>query len=324
MAQQSRILLITPHDAVIEPSTDQIAVRRQDPTDWTSLIDELPEFTHLAVGPASGVVRSDDLLNAVNRQATDTAVLLPLAGYEWIRELGTSQSLLLTLTCVTNGALVVAPARLVSAGESPQWLIDAGYRPVGSLLDFLNLGAPVWIGESDCPVAAAGEPFHLPLLVPDPQAAKGNPEARAERLAGTFGTQGTALLAGCFQMDDLLDASHALAQSIEGHPDGDYWHAIMHRREPDYGNSKYWFRHVGRHPVFAPLASRAAETMNDAPTDVRSRWASRLKVDSGWDPFAFVDMCESAAGDEESDLGMTARRIQWSEMLLLLRHCARQ
>jgi hypothetical protein len=147
-------------------------------------------------------------------------------------------------------------------------------------------------------------------------------EAQFDRLAEVVGRNGTALLAGCYQLHDMLDASHELAQAIEGHPDGDYWHAIMHRREPDYGNSKYWFRHVGRHPVFAQLAPRAAEILSEAPDDVRSRWASRLKVDAAWDPFAFVDLCESAAGDEEGELELTARRIQWSEMLLLLRHCA--
>src|SRR5205085_9106705 len=57
-----------------------------------------------------------------------------------------------------------------------------------------------------------------------------------------------ALQAGILQIGDHLTPSHEHSQSIEGQGKrqaGDYWHAINHRREPDYGNAKYWFRHVG-------------------------------------------------------------------------------
>src|SRR6516165_1333879 len=49
-------------------------------------------------------------------------------------------------------------------------------------------------------------------------------------------------LAGLWLFHDFLDESHAISQDIDT-IEGSYWHAILHRREPDYVNSKYWFRH---------------------------------------------------------------------------------
>lgn len=69
-----------------------------------------------------------------------------------------------------------------------------------------------------------------------------------------------ALHAGLLMWYDALDDGHELCQSVEGrgrNRAADYWHAIMHRREPDYGNAKYWFRRVGHHPIFDALAARA-------------------------------------------------------------------
>ena len=58
----------------------------------------------------------------------------------------------------------------------------------------------------------------------------------------------SAVLAGLYLLYDELDESHTISQALET-PTGSYWHGIMHRREPDYGNAKYWFRRVGDHAV---------------------------------------------------------------------------
>jgi hypothetical protein len=65
-------------------------------------------------------------------------------------------------------------------------------------------------------------------------------------------------LAGLWLLFDLLVESHTISQSLET-PEGYFWHAIMHRREPDAWNSKYWFRQVGMHPVLDLLQKQALE-----------------------------------------------------------------
>jgi hypothetical protein len=99
--------------------------------------------------------------------------------------------------------------------------------------------------------------------------------------------------AGLWLYFDFLDESHTISQEIET-PTGSFWHAVMHRREPDPSNSKYWWRRVGNHPVLATLEYG--------------------------DPFAFVDRCEKARGKgtpEEAE----CKRLQLAEWHSLFAYC---
>lgn len=137
----------------------------------------------------------------------------------------------------------------------------------------------------------------------------------------------SALKAGLFLLNRFFDDSHSCSQSIEGmgpNHTGDYWHAILHRREPDYGNAKYWFRHVGRHPVYVELSKLVSQRLNEAGHSVETklqRWKSRLISRDSWEPFAFVDLCEAAEND--ADLRVWCEQIQYDEMLLLLESSAK-
>ena len=96
--------------------------------------------------------------------------------------------------------------------------------------------------------------------------------------------------------NDDLDGSHAIAQDLDD-PHGAYLHGVMHRREPDYGNSKYWFRRVGAHALFPQLRTAALELLADAPAGDPYRKA--LEQSPDWDAFRMVDWCEAAADERE-------------------------
>jgi hypothetical protein len=112
-------------------------------------------------------------------------------------------------------------------------------------------------------------------------------------------------VSGLWLYHDFLDESHTISQELHGWF-GSYWHGIMHRREPDASNAKYWFRRVDANPVYEALGPEAAE----------------LGMKGGWDPFAFVDRCERERG-RGTEGELICRRVQLREMQLLFDHCYR-
>jgi hypothetical protein len=218
--------------------------------------------------------------------------------------------------------LLVPREVLPATAPGSLWELAAEVALSGTAVSWRSL--PAQTGD-----AAASSLARLPRLVPPAPAASLRwlerliPRAVQTALPRPASqTDAVALAAGLLQMHDFLDASHAQSQRIEGegrNRAGDYWHAIMHRREPDYDNSKYWFRRVGWHPVFARLASTAGEFLQSASAVPAEAWSRRVLRGGEWDPLAFVDLCREAARDEESPLAACARRIQWTEMQLLLR-----
>ena len=129
---------------------------------------------------------------------------------------------------------------------------------------------------------------------------------------------GACCLSAVWLYHDFLDESHTISQGIDT-VESSYWHGIMHRREPDAGNSKYWFRRVGSHEAFDDVCETATALALSSTGNV----ADTLKSFSSWDPFGFIDLCESSRGqgDENETL---CKRVQLAEWRILFDFCYRR
>lgn len=131
----------------------------------------------------------------------------------------------------------------------------------------------------------------------------------------------TALKSGLFCIHDYLDESHQYSQSVQNqgtHRAADYWHHIMHRREPDYSNAKYWSRAVGYHPLQDLLPEVLQPLFELEHSDSVTSWKNRLLQNKRWSLNTFVDCCAECEATQDPKLNEFARLIQWIEMQLLL------
>jgi hypothetical protein len=108
--------------------------------------------------------------------------------------------------------------------------------------------------------------------------------------------------AGLWLLHNFWEEAHTICQDIAT-PEGSFWHAILHRREPDAWNSKYWFRQIGQHVVLDQLVQISAK--------VGYQYSS---------PAQFVDYCELHRGksSHEEEIAIQVQLLEWQ---LLFNHC---
>jgi hypothetical protein len=109
---------------------------------------------------------------------------------------------------------------------------------------------------------------------------------------------------------DHLDEAHVIVQD---HPSGAgaYLHGIMHRREADYWNAKYWFRRVGGQPFFGAFG----------PVVEAMPGGEKCVVGGLFDPAEFTDAVEQSVRRQGCALpGAQLLAIQAAEFQSLLAH----
>jgi hypothetical protein len=119
-------------------------------------------------------------------------------------------------------------------------------------------------------------------------------------------------LAGMWLWFDFEPQTHAL---VQGHSEGTgaLWHAILHRREGDFANAKYWVRQVGRHPAYPSIGARVAEMLRDMPAD---KSLLRLAA-AAWDPGAMVDFVAEVERSNDPirrRLAVEIQRCEWQTL----------
>lgn len=133
-----------------------------------------------------------------------------------------------------------------------------------------------------------------------------------------------AIKSGLLLWNDALDASHNISQGL-ANATGSYWHGIMHRREPDYSNAKYWFGRVGTHAIFPEVRNRAIALYNEtaAPSAALASIGKTIADNAAWDASQFIDWCQAAERATDADVVEFLQRVQVEEMRLLLAYSYR-
>lgn len=120
-------------------------------------------------------------------------------------------------------------------------------------------------------------------------------------------------LSGLWLGCNYLERAHVVTQGLHS-SSARYWHALMHRREPDYGNSAYWFRKAAEHTQSSVLfPSLLSSLLTACKKEFPDCSLSKLEQ---WSPQAFNDLCEQSVGDDvgdgdEEEICMQIQLLEW-------------
>ena len=125
-----------------------------------------------------------------------------------------------------------------------------------------------------------------------------------------------AVLAALWLRFDDLEAAHEVVNRIENET-GYLWHGILHRREGDYPNARYWVHRAGNYPIYPYLAQGMAAILANMESLNAEAMKSQIKT---WDSMYFVKLCERAV-EEGGDFEKFCQQVQDLEWNLFFNYC---
>lgn len=174
-------------------------------------------------------------------------------------------------------------------------------------LDLLDEDLAVWEVHSEADVGTKRRtlvPVQICHPFLKPYLDRSTPEALFEGRGPVSTAASRLVLAGLYQQNDDLEASHTLCQEVDrecGLPEASYWHGIVHRREPDFSNARGWFRKaegLGALPEIHRAAGAFLQRVLQMPEygesrEVALQFLRHLQSHGTWDPLYFLDLCEA-------------------------------
>ena len=171
-------------------------------------------------------------------------------------------------------------------------------------LDLLEVPSLTTTPQLATQLTALIEAAPLPGLADQPRCSETAARIVGLRQAAEF--RGGLIEAGLWLLAGELDKSHAISQASDS-PAGSFWHGIMHRREGDFGNAKYWFRRVGKHSVLTSLAAHIDAHRSQLSDQLPL--AQLAQADSLAD--ALVDEVQKAVESGDASTTNDLQRIGW-------------
>lgn len=203
-------------------------------------------------------------------------------------------------------------------------------RSVAHLVDAATLRADsLWAALRPDEVASLASRLHRPSagegeipLATLPQLRE-PVESFSPAVSGAIGeVEGDDALIALFRvLNEEDDAGHQIAQRHEGMPVFDTIHAVIHRRECDFGNARYWARQIETQPFFGRLARLVAGSKPIIAAGDAAGKKAAATVESArandWSPLAFVAVYEEAARGGDAAMERFCRVVTHLELSLL-------
>jgi hypothetical protein len=122
--------------------------------------------------------------------------------------------------------------------------------------------------------------------------------------------------------DDLV-AAHELVQELHS-ATGSVLYGIVHRREGDYDNARYWFVRSGDHPAYHGLQARASALLESehVASGLIGQALYAMQVQGSWNPSLFtntIEIHEMRMNGDDAGLRSLLERLQQLELEAMLR-----